>query len=148
MSLFNIFKKKKIEKVEKPKKEKVAKKLPKVKVEKKPKIEKPAEVQAPKLRKKKKFTDAYRILKNPHVTEKATDLTAKNQYVFKVWQRSNKIEIKKAVEGLYGVDVLDVKIIKVGPKRRRIGRIEGQRKGYKKAIVKIKKGQKIEVLPR
>lgn len=146
MAFLDIFKKK-TKKAEEPKKKEI-KKTPKVKVEKKSKIEKPAEVQAPKLRRKKKFTDTYRILKSPHITEKATDLTAKNQYVFKVWQRSNKTEIKKAMEDLYGVDVLDVKIIKVGPKRRRIGGIEGQRKGYKKAIVKIRKGQKIEVLPR
>ncbi len=88
------------------------------------------------------------ILKTPHITEKSTDLVGKNQYVFKVWPKANKIEIKKAIEDLYGVDVLDVKIIKVPPKRRRLGRISGWRKGYKKAIVKIKEGQKIEVLPR
>ena len=91
---------------------------------------------------------AYRVLKTPQVTEKATDLVKKNQYVFKVWPRANKVEIKKAIENLYGVDVLDVKIIRVPAKRRRLGRIRGWRKGYKKAIVKIKEGQKIEVLPR
>ena len=91
---------------------------------------------------------AYRVLKTPQVTEKATDLVKKNQYVFKVWPRANKVEIKKAIENLYGVDVLDVKIIRVPAKRRRLGRMRGWRKGYKKAIVKIKEGQKIEVLPR
>ncbi len=91
---------------------------------------------------------AYRILKSLHITEKATDLTKKNQYVFKVYSRSNKIEIKRVIEGLYGVKVVDVKIIKIPQKRRRLGRITGWRKGYKKAIVKIKEGQKIEVLPR
>jgi len=88
------------------------------------------------------------ILKTPHVTEKSTDLVGKHQYVFKVFPKANKTEIKRAIENLYGVDVIDVKIIKVPPKRRRLGRISGWRKGYKKAIVKIKKGQKIEVLPR
>ena len=95
-----------------------------------------------------KISEAYRILKTPQVTEKSTDLTEKNQYVFKVFPETNKVEIKKAVSELYGVDVLDVKIIKVPAKKRRLGKISGWRKGYKKAIVKVKKGQKIEVLPR
>jgi large subunit ribosomal protein L23 len=82
------------------------------------------------------------------VTEKATDLVKKNQYVFKVWSGVNKTEIKKAIEDLYGVDVISVKIINVPRKRRRLGRIRGWRKGYKKAIVRIKEGQKIEVMPK
>lgn len=91
---------------------------------------------------------AYRVLKEPHVTEKATDLLQKNQYVFKVLARTNKIEIKKAVEDTYGIDVVSVRIIKIPKKRRRLGKIEGWRGGYKKAVVKIAQGQKIEVLPR
>jgi len=87
-------------------------------------------------------------IKTPHITEKAGDLAAKNLYVFKVWPRTNKLEIKKAVEKLYKVDVLSIRIINVLPKKRRLGRISGWTKGYKKAIVKIKKDQKIEVLPR
>jgi large subunit ribosomal protein L23 len=87
-------------------------------------------------------------LKSPHITEKASDLTKVNQYIFKVFPRANKTEIKKAVENLYGVNVISVKIINIPPKRRTLGRISGWRKGYKKAIVKIKEGQKIELLPR
>ena len=88
------------------------------------------------------------ILKAPHITEKATNLAEKNQYVFRVWQKANKNEIKKAIENLYKVKVMDVKIINVPAKRRRLGRISGWKKGFKKAIVRIKEGQKIEVLPR
>lgn len=88
------------------------------------------------------------ILKKPHITEKATDLAQENQYVFEVYPGANKIEIKKAIEKLYKVNVLDVRIIKVPPKKRRMRRTPGWKKGYKKAIVKIKEGQKIEVLPR
>jgi large subunit ribosomal protein L23 len=88
------------------------------------------------------------VLESPHITEKATELTKHNQYVFRVLPRANKVEVKKDVENLYGVDVVDVKIINVPRKRRRLGRFLGWRKGYKKAIVKIKEGQKIEVLPR
>jgi len=90
----------------------------------------------------------FKILIEPHITEKTTDLEKKNQYVFKVFPKANKTEIKKAIEDLYKVEVLDVKIINVLKKRRRLGRISGWKKGYKKAIVKIKEGQKIEVLPR
>jgi len=106
------------------------------------------EVRPPQAKREKVIGEAYRILKTPHVTEKATDLVKKNQYVFKVYSRANKVEIKKAIEDLYGVDVLGVKVINLPPKRRRLGKIMGWRKGYKKAIVKIKEGQKIEVLPR
>lgn len=88
-----------------------------------------------------------KVLKEPHITEKATNLAEKNQYTFKVFPDSNKKEIKKAVEDLYEVDVTKVRIINVPPKKRRLGRIEGFRSGFKKAIVTIKEGQKIEVMP-
>lgn len=91
---------------------------------------------------------AFRVLKAPHITEKATDLAAQNQYVFKVYPRTNKSQIKEAIEELYNVDVVDVKIIKVPRKRRMVKGKIGWRKEYKKAIIKIKKGQKIEVMPR
>ena len=91
---------------------------------------------------------AFRILKAPHITEKATDLAAQNQYVFKVYPRANKSQIKEAIGELYDVDVVGVKIIKVPKKRRMVKGRVGWRKGYKKAIIKLKKGQKIEVMPR
>lgn len=91
---------------------------------------------------------AWKVLSAPHITEKASNLGSENQYIFRIFQNANKIEVKKAIEDIYGVSVEGVKIINVRPKKRRLGRIEGQRKGYKKAIVKIKKGQEIEVLPR
>ncbi len=93
-------------------------------------------------------TDAWKSLFSPHVTEKATDLASHNQYIFKVFKRTNKNEIKKAVQSLYGVDVEKVRIINVHRKKKKMGRNIGWKKGYKKAIVKIKKGQEIEVLPR
>ena len=98
---------------------------------------------------KKKRTGTIKpILKRPHVSEKATDLLEKDQYTFEIFPDVNKIEVKKAIEETYNVDVLKVKIINIPPKKRRMGRISGWRKGRKKAIIKIKKGQKIEVLPR
>jgi len=91
---------------------------------------------------------AFKVLKNPHITEKASDLAKKNQYVFKIYSRANKVEVKKAISETYGVDVVSVKIINIPQKKRRLGRQQGVKPGYKKAIVKIKEGQKIEVLPR
>jgi large subunit ribosomal protein L23 len=127
----------------------IFKRKPKAKSIEKPKlVEKPKEVKAPKPKKEVKIGEAYKILKTPHITEKATDLTGRNQYVFKIWERANKTEVKKAIEDVFGVNVVSIKIINIPRKKRRLGRIEGFRKGYKKAIVRIKEGQKIEVLPR
>lgn len=159
MAIFDIFRKKPSSakparqagrdmkgKREKAKKEKLEVKEPKVVA--KEKIQKAPEIEKRKARKRKKFPESYRVLKIPHVTEKATDLTKQDQYIFKVQPETNKIEVKKTVEDIYNIDVVSVKIINVPPKRRRLGRTLGWRKGYKKAIVRIKKGQKIEVLPR
>lgn len=146
MTALNIFKKKKEEKkketgvpekVEVPKEEKEAPEAVVVKKEKKP-------VRAKKVR----TSEIWRILKKPHVTEKATELAKKGQYIFKVFNSVNKKEVREAIEGLYGVNVESVKIINVGPRKRRLGKIEGLKKGYKKAIVRLEEGQKIEVLPR
>lgn len=95
----------------------------------------------------KKVSDfSYNTVREPHISEKATNLAEKNQYIFKVSENFNKKEIKKAVEGVYGVNVLSVNVIKIPAKKRRIGRIQGHKKGYTKAVVKIREGQKIEIL--
>jgi large subunit ribosomal protein L23 len=88
------------------------------------------------------------ILKEPHITEKATDLTNYNQYIFRVYKNANKIQVKKAVEEIYNVDVVNVRIINTKEKKIRLGRFEGTKPGFKKAIVKLKEGQKIEIFPR
>jgi large subunit ribosomal protein L23 len=89
---------------------------------------------------------SYEAVKQPHISEKASYLAEKDQYIFEISPRFNKNEIKSAVEGLYGVDVLSVNMIKIPAKKRRLGKTEGFRKAYKKAVVKIKNGQKIEIL--
>lgn len=150
MALFNIFNKKKEEK--KPvKKVRPAVKAGVKKVQEKKETEKKEVVSQPKTGpvNKPKLSDlAFRILKGPHVTEKATDLTDRNQYVFNVYARANKQEVRKAVEDVYGVNVVSVQIINIPAKKRRLGRTEGVKSGYKKAIVRIREGQKIEILPR
>ena len=152
MAILDIFKKKKIEKkeiIKKEKKEKKTEEAPKApKIVKEEKVEKAPSVVRKATKKRKKFSGSYRVLKIPHVTEKATDLTKQDQYIFRVQSETNKIEVKKTVEDLYNIDVVSVQIINVPPKRRRLGKTLGWRKGYKKAIVRIKEGQKIEVLPR
>lgn len=72
-------------------------------------------------------------------------MTEKNKYVFITYDRANKPQIKKAVEGIYGVDVTNVNVIRIPHKKRRLGRTEGYKKAYNKAIVTIKEGQKIEL---
>jgi len=100
----------------------------------------------------KKVPQAYRIIKEPHITEKANFLADQNKYVFKVFSKSNKVEIKKIIEALYGVKVEKVHLIHSAPKKRRLGRSEGWRhglkRGFKKAIVTLAKGEKIELLPK
>jgi len=102
------------------------------------------------LPKAKKFNKvkgfSYETVREPHISEKASLLSEQNKYVFKVSKKSNKQEIKKSVEGIYGVNVLAVNMIKIPPKKRRLGRTEGFRKKYQKAVVTIKEGQKIEIL--
>lgn len=142
--MINIFKKKDQapgEKSENPEEKKIEKKIEK--------IEKKAEKAAVGGSREKKGTVfTYRILKSPRITEKATDLGDLNQYTFNVSKDANKSEIKKAVQGLYGVDVVALRIINVPRKQRMFKGKAGWAEGGKKAIVKIKEGQKIEVLPR
>lgn len=137
--LKSIFKKPiritKPKKVEKPKKP-TPKPKKKVEVVKRPPV------------KKKDLREVYKILKEPHISEKATILTDQNKYVFKIMPRANKIETKKAVENLYGVKVKNVNIVNVHRKRRVLRGVEGFKTGYKKAIVTLKEGEKIEIVPR
>lgn len=88
---------------------------------------------------------AYRVLQKPMVTEKATNLSTVNQYVFMVDINANKIEVAKAVSEIYGVVPVSVNIIKMKGKKVSRGRIIGRRKDFKKAIVTLKKGESISV---
>lgn len=90
---------------------------------------------------------SYKIIKSPHVSEKASNVSVGGQYIFKVANVANKIEIKKAVKKLYKVDVEGVNIIYIPSKKRQVGRHRGKKSGYKKAVVTLKKGQTIEIAP-
>ncbi|PJE57956.1 MAG: 50S ribosomal protein L23 [Candidatus Portnoybacteria bacterium CG10_big_fil_rev_8_21_14_0_10_36_7] len=85
------------------------------------------------------------VLHSPVITEKAALLAESNQYVFQVMPSTNKIMIKEAIEGLYNVSVLRVNITTLPGKTRRRGNTTGHTSGIKKAIVKLKEGDKIEI---
>jgi len=140
MALLDFLKRK--EEVKKAKPAKTAEKVSTAKKAEK----KPVAVETKKTEKSGAKGFSYAIVKEPHISEKATYLAEVNQYIFKVNSNTNKSEIKKSIEGIYGVNVLSVNIIKIPHKKRRIGKTEGFRKGYTKAVVKIKEGQKIEIL--
>jgi large subunit ribosomal protein L23 len=85
------------------------------------------------------------VIKRPIITEKTSDLMAENKYTFVVDKRANKTEIKFAVEDIFKVEVLKVNVMNVKPKKRRVGKYEGVKPGYKKAIVKLATGNTIEL---
>lgn len=88
---------------------------------------------------------AYRNLIEPMVSEKASILAAQGKYVFKVSRDANKIEIKKAVEKVFNVRVQDVNVLNVRGKEVRFGRVSGTTKSWRKAVVTLVPGQKIEL---
>jgi len=135
-----------LDKFKKEKTKEEEKKVEEKKVEKKPDIV-PVKKEE-KVAKTGKSALAYQVLKKPHITEKATYLAGKDQYVFEIYPKANKVQVKKAIEDLYGVNVISVNIVKIPPKRKRLGKSKGFTAGLKKAIIKVKKGQKIEVMPR
>lgn len=88
---------------------------------------------------------AYRFLIEPWITEKSHQEMAQNKYVFKVSPESNKKNIEKAVEDLYKVKVVSVNVVNIHRKKRVYGRTKGYKSGYKKAIVTLKEGDKIQL---
>ena len=87
----------------------------------------------------------YEVLRRPVVTEKNTDLMANSKYVFEVLKKANKAQIKEAVEKAFKVTVLSVNVITVPAKPRGFGRLRGQKPAWKKAIVTLKAGDKIQI---
>lgn len=88
---------------------------------------------------------SYEIVLSPHITEKGTLLGEHNKYVFKVPAAANKLDIKKAVENLYKVEVAKVRTSYLPSKYRRVGRFEGSKSGFKKTTVTLKEGSKIDL---
>lgn len=86
-----------------------------------------------------------KVLVRPLVTEKASHLASQSKYAFIVASSSNKIEVAKAVEAIYGVNVEKVNIINMEGKAVLRGRIKGKRSDFKKAVVTLKKGETISI---
>jgi large subunit ribosomal protein L23 len=90
---------------------------------------------------------ANEIIVRPIVSEKSIgQMQNHNKYTFIVNKNANKIEIKKAIEELFKVRVLNISTLRVPGKKRRQGRFQGLTPERKKAIVKLKDGDKIQVM--
>jgi len=89
--------------------------------------------------------ELHQIIKKALITEKSTVAKdAANQYNFEVDVRANRIEVGRAVEKLFKVKVLKVHVMNVHGKKKRTGRVVGQRRSWKKAIVTLAPGNRIE----
>ena len=86
------------------------------------------------------------VLVQPRISEKTGQLARLNKYVFKVLKGANKVEVKKAVESFYKVRVTQINMVTNKGKARTFGKTSGSTSGFKKAIVTLKKGDKIEGL--
>ena len=86
------------------------------------------------------------IIKAPVITEKSTAIASNEKsYVFKVDAKANKSQIKDAIEKIFNVKVESVNTVNVHPKKKRVGRHSGMTNKYKKAIVTLVSGNKIDL---
>lgn len=88
---------------------------------------------------------SYKIILKPLVTEKATKLSEFNKVVFAVSLKSNKIEIKNAIEKLFSVKVKSVNIVNIKGKLKRFKGVLGKKNNIKKAIVTLAEGNSIDI---
>jgi large subunit ribosomal protein L23 len=87
----------------------------------------------------------YDIIKRPIITEKTNiQKEAANQVTFEIDPRANRIEVKRAVEKIFNVRVADVRTMHVNGKHKRRGRILGKRRDWKKAMITLMPGERIE----
>ncbi|MEI8172013.1 MAG: 50S ribosomal protein L23 [Deltaproteobacteria bacterium] len=90
--------------------------------------------------------DMYRIIKRSLITEKSTlAKDENNKYVFEVDRGANKIQIGMAVEKVFKVKVVDVHVMNVRGKKKRVGKILGEKRSWKKAVVTLAPGSRIEI---
>ena len=91
--------------------------------------------------------DPYRVIRRPHVSEKTTDLIQNhNTYVFEVDPEATKTDIREAIARIWNVKVESVRTVTVRGKARRMGRINGFSRTWKKAVVALAEGSGIDVL--
>lgn len=87
---------------------------------------------------------AHDIIIRPIVTEKSSSLMESNKYTFEVHRSANKIQVRQAVEQIFKVKVLKVNTMNVPGKKKRMGAFVGKTRSWKKAIVSLPEGQRIE----
>ena len=95
--------------------------------------------------KQKQKIHLYDKILSPFVTEKSTNLSEQNKIVFKVSNKSNKINLKKNIEKIFKVNVIKVNIINKQPRKKIAKGKKVKIQGYKKAIITLKKGQNIDL---
>ena len=90
--------------------------------------------------------ELYNVIKAPYLTEKVSSLMGEsNQYAFKVDSNATKLQIKKAIEGYFSVNVKNVNVVKVQGKNKRSRYRIKKRPDWKKAYVRLAEGESIEV---
>ncbi len=87
----------------------------------------------------------HQVLVRPIITEKNTLLNEQGKYVFEVIGDANKIQVKQAVEEVFKVTVIGVNVLRVPGKMRRSGRTAGMTRSWKKAVVTLEAGERIEL---
>ena len=87
------------------------------------------------------------LIRRPLITEKAPLLLENNQYVFEVYPRARKLQIKAAIEELFEVRVVSVNTYNPPKKKRRMGRFAGHRPHYKRSVVTLAPGSSIPLFP-
>ncbi len=87
----------------------------------------------------------YEVLQRPIVTEKNAALMEQNKYAFKVARQANKQQIKEAVEKSFKVKVTQVNVMTIQAKDKGFGRLRGKGSAWKKAVVTLEQGHKIEI---
>jgi len=87
----------------------------------------------------------YDKILSPLVTEKSTNLSDQNKIIFKVPNKANKINLKKNIEKIFKVNVTKINIINKQPRKKIVKGKKVKVKGYKKAIITLKKGQNIDL---
>ncbi|MCL6614572.1 MAG: 50S ribosomal protein L23 [Firmicutes bacterium] len=88
--------------------------------------------------------ETWMVIKRPIVTEKSTKLMEQNKYCFAVDPKANKQQIKRAVEEIFKVEVVSVNTMRMLGKTKRMGRSEGKRPDWKKAVVTLAPGNRIQ----
>jgi len=87
----------------------------------------------------------YQIIKRPLITEKTTMVAENNTFTFEVLKNADKVEVKKAIEAIFNVEVAKVNILNQQGKTKRFKGISGKRRDVKKAYVRLQEGQTIDL---